>query len=365
MNKFIFCAVLSAALLVSYAFAAEPAKFDFGDAPDPAYPSLLQSSGARHKDTARVWLGGAVDAEADARMRDLDRGDDGLVSENPLTVRVTAAPLPAVQRAWYQRIFDVLLGRGRNRPYYINALIDRDNNGAWQSPAEWVVQNQRIVVPAGSSLGVRFKGVSGEDVRWDRTSEGWMRVTLTDVRIRNYDGTARNPFQVGETEDYAPTAEPPKEPQRAIWCFVDEKACRTLTKEEASEARDNKVELKGPYPDNASCVADCAKKTIETPTPVPKRGFPPEKPKERTIPTKSPATATCLGDNVAAHPIDGPTTCNKFDGGGLEYRCCAVAGTGGEAESVCYGRTPFEWSSPPYNDPNSALRCYGTPSANR
>lgn len=314
MNKLIFCIALSATLFASYAFAAEPASFDFGDATDPAYPSLLQSNGARHRDISRVWLGSVVGSEGDARIRDLDIGDDGLVRIDLVTVRVTAAPLPAVARAWYQRIFDVFLGRGRNRPYYINVLIDRDNNGAWQFPAEWVVQNQRITVPAGSSLEVSLKDISGDDVRWDRASEGWMRVTLTDVRLRDYDGTTQKPFQVGETEDYAPVVEPTDEPQRAIWCFVDEKACRTLTKEEASDARDNKVELKGPYPDNAACVLDCGKKTIETPTP--RRGFPkqpPEEPVEKTIPTESPlvpakqTTTTCFLAGVSANFYpDGP-----------------------------------------------------------
>lgn len=347
-------------MLATHTQAAEPQRFDFGDAPDPAYPSLLGSNGARHKDISRAWLGGAVDAEADARVRDLDIGDDGLVSVNPLTARVTAAPLPAVQRAWYRRILDVLLGRGRNRPYYLNVLIDRDNSGSWQSPAEWVVQNQRIRVPAGSSLEVRVKGVAGDDVLWDRASEGWMRVTLTDARVRNYDGTTRNPFSVGETEDYASVVEPTDEPVRAIWCFVEEKACRTLTKEESNEARDNKVELKGPYPDNAACMKDCGEKTIETPTP--RRGFPkqpPEEPKERTIPTKSPATASCFENNTFIHPFDGAINCSVYNQGALEYRCCD-SGPAYEPIYACHGASPYEWSIWPAD---SATRCYGTASA--
>lgn len=346
MKKFFFFGALSVALLVSYAFAAEPAQFDFGDAPDPAYSSRIASNGARHKDISRVWLGDAVDVEADARVRDLDNGDDGLVSESPVTVRVTAAPLrqaqgkplPAVARAWYQRIFDVLLGRGRNRPYYINVLVDRDNSGSWQSSFEWVVQNQRIVVPAGSSLEVRLKGTAGNDVLWDRASEGWMRVTLTDARVRNYDGTTRKPFQVGETEDYAPVIEPTDEPQRTIWCFVDEKACRTLTKEESNEARDNKMELKGPYPDNVACMKDCGERTIETPTP--RRKFPPENPAEKsvegpvekTVPTESPfvparqAATTCFLAGVPAdfYP-DGPDVADPQI---LTLRCTADSPSG-------------------------------------
>lgn len=352
--------LLFSAVFAGYILAAEPQYVDFGDAPDPGYPTLLQSNGARHKDTSRVWLGDAVDVEANARVTDADQGDDGLVSTNPLAVRVTAAPLPAVARVWYQRIVDVLLGRGRNRPYFVNVLIDRDNNTSWQSSSEWVVRNQRVQVPAGSSAEVLLKDVSGNDVRWDRASEGWMRVTLTDARIRGYNGTTRNPFQIGETEDYAPLIEPTKEPRRAIWCFVDEKACRTLTSEESAEARDNKVELKGPYPDNASCVADCSKKTIETPTPdggFPKR--PPEQPKERTIPTVSPATASCFGNNTFIHPFDGAINCSVYNKGALEYRCCD-SGPVGQPIYACHGASPFEWENWPAD---SATRCYGTPSA--
>ena len=40
--------------------------FDFGDAPDPNYPSLLESDGARHKNLTRAWLGKSVDGERNA-----------------------------------------------------------------------------------------------------------------------------------------------------------------------------------------------------------------------------------------------------------------------------------------------------------
>ena len=49
-----------------------PAKqmFDFGDAPDPLYPTNLKSGGARHKDITRAWLGRKVDAESSAAWQD-------------------------------------------------------------------------------------------------------------------------------------------------------------------------------------------------------------------------------------------------------------------------------------------------------
>ncbi|MDO8585317.1 MAG: hypothetical protein Q7R85_04350 [bacterium] len=364
MKKFISCVAVSVAMLASYAFAAEPASFDFGDAPDPAYPALLGSNGARHKDISRAWLGVIVGSEGDARVRDLDLGDDGLVRENPVTFRATAAPLPAEQRAWYLRIVDFFTGRGRNRPYFLNVLIDRDNNGAWERSNEWVVQNQRIAVPAGSTVDARAIGVDGSDVLWDRATEGWLRVTLTDVRLRDYDGTTRNPFQVGETEDYTPLVEP-ENPKRefTFWCFVEEKACRALTKDQVSEARDNKIELKGPYNTNAACMLDCGEKTIETPTP--RRKMPPakppenpaEKPVEKTIPTKSPATATCLGDNVFQHPFDGPITCSSYSSANMEYRCCD-SGPVGQPIYACHGATLYEWSVWPAD---SVTECYGTP----
>ncbi|MCP4668438.1 MAG: hypothetical protein GY849_19005, partial [Deltaproteobacteria bacterium] len=51
---------------------------DFGDAPDPSYPTLLASDGARHAVGfgSNVWLGNCVDAETDGQPTAAANGDD-------------------------------------------------------------------------------------------------------------------------------------------------------------------------------------------------------------------------------------------------------------------------------------------------
>ena len=50
--------------------------FDFGDAPDPTYPTLSASDGAGHVFGAGVYLGAAVDADADGQPTAGATGDD-------------------------------------------------------------------------------------------------------------------------------------------------------------------------------------------------------------------------------------------------------------------------------------------------
>ena len=46
--------------------ALEP-EYDFGDAPDPTYPTLLGSDGARHLVDSRTYLGTHIDTELDGQ----------------------------------------------------------------------------------------------------------------------------------------------------------------------------------------------------------------------------------------------------------------------------------------------------------
>jgi hypothetical protein len=49
---------------------------DFGDAPDPAYPTLLVSNGARHTISPGLYLGSGIDPEADGQPSAKADGDD-------------------------------------------------------------------------------------------------------------------------------------------------------------------------------------------------------------------------------------------------------------------------------------------------
>lgn len=50
--------------------------FDFGDAPDPKYPTLLGNNGARHLPFSKLYLGAGVDAEFDGNPSANAQGDD-------------------------------------------------------------------------------------------------------------------------------------------------------------------------------------------------------------------------------------------------------------------------------------------------
>ncbi len=49
---------------------------DFGDAPDPTYPTLAASNGAHHPFDAELYLGASVDGETDGQPTINADGDD-------------------------------------------------------------------------------------------------------------------------------------------------------------------------------------------------------------------------------------------------------------------------------------------------
>ncbi len=60
----------------SAAFDTGAAQLDFGDAPDPIYPTLLASDGARHELGSGLLLGSSVDVDVDGQPNATATGDD-------------------------------------------------------------------------------------------------------------------------------------------------------------------------------------------------------------------------------------------------------------------------------------------------
>ena len=176
---------------------------DYGDAPDPSFPSLFASNGARTLDITRFWLGDlaspSVTAEADANVVDRDPLDDGLealkgASGGPgLTFRaVKAASAPG-------------------GTVYFNLLVDLGRDGRWQG-ADWVTVNRAVPLAPGQSVAI------ASDVPFASLFDTWIRATLTDTPVDasafpgGWDGTGA--FAAGEVEDYfVPTEEPPQTPE--------------------------------------------------------------------------------------------------------------------------------------------------------
>ena len=154
---------------------------DFGDAPDPPYPTTLIKDGARHLNSNLEWLGqpglpqiqgvspefdatDPADPDGQPNLRggnaDLDRFDDGVIFF-PLTyipgqngiVRFTV------------RVSDGDSPRYRNPPpgptLYVNGWIDWNTDGDWDDANEHVVPGARI-----------WKRWSPAANRWEWTSQG-------------------------------------------------------------------------------------------------------------------------------------------------------------------------------------------------
>lgn len=162
--------------------------WDFGDAPDPRYPTLRASNGARHGIVPGFSLGPLADAEADGQPDATATGDDVAVSDDEDGVDLTT-------NKWLigrSGCMDITLVSGPSGGL-LDAWVDFNNDGNWD-PSEQVFTGLALVpgvnsnvcfsVPWGATLGPTF-------ARFRLSSAG----SLAPV------GAAQD----GEVEDYAIT----------------------------------------------------------------------------------------------------------------------------------------------------------------
>jgi hypothetical protein len=164
---------------------------DYGDAPDPNFPSLLASRGAHTLDITQFWLGSTQEpsatTEPDAKIIDRDELDDGLE-------RVIA------QGSALALTFRAVKSRNANGGIvYFNLLADLNADGRWQGQNEWVTINREIQLAPGASEIIESRLASAP-------KNFWIRATLTDKPVdaaafpNGWDGTGE--FAKGEVEDY-------------------------------------------------------------------------------------------------------------------------------------------------------------------
>ncbi len=153
---------------------------DFGDAPDPTYPTLLASNGARHTIVPGIYLGQLIDGEHDAHPNMTATGDDLRCSDDEdgvvfsdvrtgesATIEVTASTAGA-----------------------LNAWIDWNADGDWDDADEQLFVNEPLT--AGSNtlvVDVPAKAAVGET---------FARFRFSTIRGLRPTGLASN----GEVEDY-------------------------------------------------------------------------------------------------------------------------------------------------------------------
>ena len=171
----------TAPLTLNFGASLAPLEFDFGDAPDPMFPTLAASGGAQHVVTGTtLTLGATRDSEGDGQPTADATGDgadeDGVVisgnggdleTETAVAVDVTASAAGV-----------------------LNGWIDYNQDGDWEDAGEQVftdlavaagVNNLMITAPAGASVGSTIA-----------------RFRLTNTAGYSYDGLAPD----GEVEDY-------------------------------------------------------------------------------------------------------------------------------------------------------------------
>ncbi len=155
---------------------------DYGDAPDPTYPTLGANNGAYHQLDGITWLGGMVDGEPDGQPDPNALGDDNNGPDEDGVIFSSAVIIGQIAT------LDVFASTNG----FLNLWIDFDINGSWAETDDYVfndlsitagLNNLSFPVPASALSGITF-------ARFRFTSDNNM--------VQSYEGGAAN----GEVEDY-------------------------------------------------------------------------------------------------------------------------------------------------------------------
>ena len=130
------------------------ATLDFGDAPDPTYPTLLASNGARHTilPVNNPTLGPTEDAEADGQPNATATGDgsdeDGVTFLTSLLANPTAGTMASVT-------VNVTGAVGK-----LDAFVDFNRDGDWTDPGEEVFTDVPLAL-GNNTLSITSSGRCG------------------------------------------------------------------------------------------------------------------------------------------------------------------------------------------------------------
>jgi hypothetical protein len=154
---------------------------DFGDAPDPMYPTKIGNNGARHIMNGVTCLGATIDAENDGQPDPNALGDDNNLSDDEDGV-VFMGPLLAGSPA--------IINITASNNGLLNLWIDYDGDGTWSQA------NEHIFFDFGLSAGVH-------DLNFLVPMNVMPGITFARFRFSNqpalsYTGLASD----GEVEDY-------------------------------------------------------------------------------------------------------------------------------------------------------------------
>lgn len=156
---------------------------DFGDAPDPPYPTLLASDGPYHV-AAGPTLGNNRDIDLDGQPNATATGDDIAADDDE-------DGITDIKTGWAGGDATVTV-TVTNGPAYLSGWIDWDKSGDWNGPGELVVNN--VLVPSGTTV-VSLTGAPGAALKAYPIYSRWRISTAGGL---SYTGPAAD----GEVEDY-------------------------------------------------------------------------------------------------------------------------------------------------------------------
>jgi hypothetical protein len=161
---------------------------DFGDAPDPSYPTLMASNGARHIVDPTIVLGTQIDIETDGYQDANALGDDNNNLDDEDGVVLPTIIVPA-----QQNVATVTVSASG----YINAWVDFNMNGTWADPGEQIFTDQAVTPGANTLI---FNGPLA--INYGTT---FARFRFSTVQGLSFTGQAPD----GEVEDYEVEVGPP------------------------------------------------------------------------------------------------------------------------------------------------------------
>jgi hypothetical protein len=159
----------------------EPETYDFGDTPDPSYPTLLVNNGARHLNDGITFLGALIDSEVDGQPGNTALGDDlaGLDDEDGIILTGSLYPGSSTP---------IQVVSGNN--CLLNAWFDFNANGSWADGGEQVFTNQPLV-PGINNLTVNVPNAAA-------IGDVYARFRVNQNGSISYSGYGYK----GEVEDY-------------------------------------------------------------------------------------------------------------------------------------------------------------------
>jgi hypothetical protein len=160
--------------------------YDFGDAPDPTYPTLSISNGASHLIASGYFLGASVDDENDGQPDASSLGDDNDGNDDDDGVTFTS---PFIQL--FENSLDIVAsGNG-----YINAWMDFNRDGDWDDAGENIISENAVT--SGTNT-INFQIPQIDLTGAERTIGVSSRFRYSTQQALSYNGVAPD----GEVEDY-------------------------------------------------------------------------------------------------------------------------------------------------------------------